>query len=417
MKIEEAAKILVLDPIHGAEIIAEELKALGKETDIFNPYRRLKKFEQNAPRKRLSKYDLVISPVHLNPDFEIVKQISENNIDSISHHEAVKEIARIKNLFEGIKVVEVTGTIGKTTVCSLIYQMLRYKTVLLHTSSSTRFRSVADDDEIIFPRISITPANVLKVIEIAAEKNLKPDIAVFEVSLGLTGIGDTGVITSLKEGNRIAGGMRDESAVIEASITNCAEKSIIVHPDNSFPGAKGNLWFDEIKLFDESEYEPEYYKNSVKIAFSALLSLEIPPEEIATNISAIDGRMKLQKVKGRFLIDNSNSGTKLTFLAEITKMAKRVLASASASVPEKKILIVGEESEYICEGIDLDELKRVVKEEVDEFFEIFIVGDKFKDKIEGKNVLFFATLDTALERAIKDSEEGSVIISNVKTWR
>ena len=86
-------------------------------------------------------------------------------------------------------------------------------------------------------------------------------------------------------------------------------------------------------------------------------------------------------------------------------------------MPEKKILIVGEESEYICEGIDLDELKRVVKEEVDEFFEIFIVGDKFKDKIEGKNVLFSATLDTALERAIKDSEEGSVIISNVKTWR
>jgi len=421
MKIEGASKILVLDPIHGAGVIAEELKVLGKEADIYNPYHPLKKFGRDASLNSLSKYDLVISPVHLNPGFEILKQISENKIDSMNHHEAVKEIARIKNLFDGIKVVEVTGTIGKTTVCSLIYQILRYKMVLLHTSASTRFRSVSVTDEIIFPRLSITPANVLKVMEIAAEKNLTPDIAVFEISLGLTGIGDVGVITSLKEGNRIAGGTKDESAVIEASITNCDENSIIVHPypDGSFPGARGGLWFDEIEHFDEPELG--YYKNQAEIAFSALLSLEIPREEIATNISAVDGRMKLQKVKGRFLIDNSNSGTKLRFLAEITEMAKQVLASASASasasVPEKKILVVGEESEYICEGIELDELRSVVEEGADEFFEIFIVGDKFKGKIEGKNVLSYPTLDSALEKAINDSDEGSVIISNVKTWR
>jgi hypothetical protein len=45
------------------------------------------------------------------------------------------------------------------------------------------------------------------------------------------------------------------------------------------------------------------------------------------------------------------------------------------------------------------------------------VGAEFKDKIEGKTVFFSDTLDAALEKAVSDSEEGSVIISNVKTWR
>jgi hypothetical protein len=48
---------------------------------------------------------------------------------------------------------------------------------------------------------------------------------------------------------------------------------------------------------------------------------------------------------------------------------------------------------------------------------VIIVGDEFKGKIRGKNVFFSDGLDAALEKAISDSEEGFVIISNVKTWR
>ena len=43
MNIKEASGILVLDPIHGAEVITEELKELGKEAEIFNPYHTFKK--------------------------------------------------------------------------------------------------------------------------------------------------------------------------------------------------------------------------------------------------------------------------------------------------------------------------------------------------------------------------------------
>ncbi|MBK5190499.1 MAG: hypothetical protein JJE19_03270 [Methanosarcinales archaeon] len=153
----------------------------------------------------------------------------------------------------------------------------------------------------------------------------------------------------------------------------------------------------------------EFCKNSLEAAFCAVLSLGIPPEEINTTISAVGGRMKLEELKGRFLIDNSNSGTKLKFIGEITEMAREI--------PEKMILIVGEESEYVCEGVSMEGLQKVVEQRASDFVEILIVGEGFKQKIKGKNVFFSDRLDTALEKAVNDSKDGFVIVSNVKTWR
>jgi UDP-N-acetylmuramyl pentapeptide synthase len=249
------------------------------------------------------------------------------------------------------------------------------------------------------------------------------------------------VITSLKEDYRIAGGTKDASAVKKASIKAFGVNSIIVHPGllisdvnlsgNTFGDNDKNLWieglenkvvFNRLRTINgdfttgEISFKPvdsfidtEYYRNSLEAAFCAVLSLGIPPEEINTTIPAVGGRMKLEKLKGRFLIDNSNSGTKLKFLDEIIELARRL--------SEKMILIVGEESEYVCEGVGVEELQKVVEQRASDFVEMLIVGEEFKGKIKGKNVFFSDGLDSALEKAISDSEEGFVIVSNVKTWR
>jgi len=426
MNIKEASRILVLDPIHGADVIADELKELGKDVTVLNPYREQSSFN------RLD-YDLVIAPVHLSPKFEIVKQALADNIPFMSHQEAVKAIAVSKDLFANINVIEVTGTVGKTSVCELICQLLKGKKVLSHTSSSTRFNSA--DDVIQFPRHSGTPASVLNVMRILKEKNLEPRIAQFDISLGLTGIGDVGVITSLKSDYRIAGGTKDASAVKLASINNFDAKSIIVHQSdvnaggNTYGDKDANLWltgnkvlFNRMKTLNgdyingeltfkafDSFFDTEHYRNCLGAAFCAVLSLGISPGELNTNISTVEGRMKLESLKGRFLIDNSNSGTKLKFLDVITEQARQLSG--------KMILILGVESQYVCEGVAVEELKEVVDNSASEFVEVSIVGDEFKGKIEGKNVFFSDGLDAALEKAINDSKEGFVIISNVKTWR
>jgi len=138
--------------------------------------------------------------------------------------------------------------------------------------------------------------------------------------------------------------------------------------------AKNHLWLDDtehkvffdglktvngdsvsggIKFNFEAGFYGDYYRNGLEASFCTVLSLGIPPEKVNTgDISAVRGRLKVENRKGRFLIDNSNSGTKLTFLDEITKMARRY--------SDKMILIVGEESKYVCEGVNKEELKEVV---------------------------------------------------------
>jgi UDP-N-acetylmuramyl pentapeptide synthase len=435
MELKEASKILVLDPIHGAEVISEELETLGKEAEIFNPYR------ESSYTKRLD-HDLVVLPVHLNPNFEIVKQALTKGIPFMTHHEAVKEIAAFKNFFDDFAVIEVTGTIGKTSTCELIAQLTASnKRVLLHTSSSTRLMSPENTQ--MFPRLGGTPANVLKVMELMQQRDLTADMAVFEISLGLTGIGTVGVITSLMEDYTIAGGTKEAAAVKIASTQNFGETSIIVHPgapltvtpggENVF-GCKGaNLWVadtenkvvynhlrtatsevidGELPFYPHESYASittDFYRAPLEAAFCAVLSLGIAPDDLTTTVSPVVGRMKPEMIKGRFLIDNSNSGTKLKFLGEITESAK--------SLSEKIILIAGEDSSHVCEGVPVEALKKVVEERSADFVSIILVGEQFRGKITGDNVSFSPHLDTALEKAVRESEEGFVILSNVKTWR
>ncbi len=465
MKINDAYRILVLDPIHGAEVLARELRELGKEVDIFNPYR------ESSFRGDLD-HDLVISPVHLNPNFEIVKQATDAHIPIITHHEAVKELVRMSNLFDGVRVVEVTGTVKKTTVCELMSQMLgfRGRKLLIHTSSGTRYRS-AEGEEQKLPRLSGsgTPANVIRAMRMAGDKGLEPDIAIFEVSLGLTGSGDVGVITSLEEDYKIAGGTKAASAAKIASIRNC--DGILVHPGIHFyphhppaPGGedKHNTYgdrgenlrievggenmmravFEGLKTIDGRIIRGElnfaldwrmgndYYRNCLEAALCALLSLGIAPEELNTgDITPVGGRMEIRELKGRILIDNSNSGTKLKFLNAVVDTARRL--SRSEGEGQGMILIIGEDSPYVCEGVDEEELREVVKNGCEsgsrsgsksDFKEIIIVGERFRAGIEGFSssdvrVSLATDLDTALNKAIEDSREGEVIISNVKIWR
>jgi len=455
LKIEDASRILVLDPIHGAEVIAGALKELGKEVDIFNPYR------EPSFRGNLN-YDLVIAPVHLNPHFEIMKQVLNAHIPLINHHEAVKELVSLNNLFSGLHVIEITGTVKKTTTCELIYQLLRgRKNIIMHTSSGTRYKpKSADGGEVKLPRLSGTPANVLKVMLMARDMDLNPEIAIFEISLGLTGSGDVGVITSLEDDYMIAGATKAASAAKMASIKNC--DGIIVHPglplssvvhDNSNSNSYGDRGenlriegvravFNKLRTIDGKvisgslNFAPfkwrigsDYYRSCLEAALCAVLSLGIAPEELNTEeITAVTGRMQVEALKGRILIDNSNSGTKLKFVSELVDAASHLRPYPSERARGEKqkqmkqmILIIGEDSPYVCEGINVDELKEVVEMANGRsvFKQIIIVGDRFQAEAEfaSASVSFASDLDTALNNAIDVSGEGDVIISNVKTWR
>ncbi|MCW7079476.1 MAG: coenzyme F430 synthase [Candidatus Methanospirare jalkutatii] len=442
--IESAERILVLDTIHGGSILVEELRLLGKEAFGLNPYR------TTSPPAH--DFDLVISPVHLNPALrEAVLRELRGSPEVISHHDAVREIVQATSLLEGVRAVEVTGTTAKTTVCELLCQMLRGKSVLSLTSAGTRFSD--GKKEVSLTRLSITPASILKALRLASESGLNAEFAVFEVSLGLTGVGSVGVLTSLSEDYAIAGGTSSASNAKKASLRNF--KGILVVPsscDVSAPAARavnivskdlylrGDVAFFHLNTLLNSEKHAShdiapssakcrieghvrlclnfcdcaFYRKCVEIALTAALSLGVPPEELNTSLQAVPARLSVVEWRRRVLVDNSNSGTKLQFLGEALALAERFKCQKRG---QEKVLIVGEEARYVCEGVGVDELRKIVEAKHAEFTKIIVVGDDFSDVFPYENVIISKSLQEALEEAVKSTGEGAIIVSMVKTWR
>jgi len=81
------------------------------------------------------------------------------------------------------------------------------------------------------------------------------------------------------------------------------------------------------------------------------------------------------------------------------------------------VLIVGEEARYVCEGVGVDELRKIVEAKHAEFTKIIVVGDNFSGVFPYENVIISKSLQEALEEAVKSTGEGAIIVSMVKTWR
>jgi len=316
--------------------------------------------------------------------------------------------------------------------------------VLSLTSAGTRFSD--GKKEVSLTRLSITPASILKALRLASENGLDAEFAVFEVSLGLTGVGSVGVLTSLSEDYAIAGGTSSASNAKKASLRNF--EGILVVPsscDVSAPAARavnivskdlylrGDVAFFRLNTLNASDIAPSsakckiegqvrlrlnfcdcaFYRKCVEIALTAALSLGVPPEELNTSLQAVPARLSVVEWRRRVLVDNSNSGTKLQFLGEALALAERYKRQRG----QEKVLIVGEEARYVCEGVSVDELRKIVEAKHAEFTKIIVVGDNFSGVFPYENVIISKSLQEALEEAVKSTGEGAIIVSMVKTWR
>ena len=231
---------LVVDLTHGGVKIAVSLKKKGENVLAYDIYNTLKDEE----RRMLEAYgdelleDLgelksfkgnmkVIYPIHLplTPP-----EIAENNQNLdytfITHHEAIREI--LGDWGCGIPVVEITGVKGKTSCAFMLKEILIDRNPLMLSSLGALLYE--NGRKIVLKKnISITPANIKQTIDlaykianpvceiaegIAESENLrKYSSAIFESSLGVSGIGDVGLLTNICENYPIA---KNRSSASEA---------------------------------------------------------------------------------------------------------------------------------------------------------------------------------------------------------
>ena len=224
-------KVMVVDATHGGITLSEEFWARGDEVTCVDVYGTLpkkawkeysEKFRVERELPAPSRYDLIVKPVHfpLDPFRGVEERV-------ITHHQAVRLL-----LYDRIKfpVVEITGSFGKTTSALCAISLLRRRfSILSLTSRGIRFQSGAKE-EVLLEGASTTPANIIKAVKLARER---PDLAIFEVSLGGTGLADLGIIKNVYENYPIA---RGTSSALEAKLSMVKDRkkgsTVLVNADD-----------------------------------------------------------------------------------------------------------------------------------------------------------------------------------------
>jgi hypothetical protein len=404
-------KILVLDTIHGGTVIGAAFEKAGCTVDLVDVYR--DSSGTDAGTARATQYDLVVAPVHLDPDHPLVRS---QKAPVISHHEAVRIL-----LGDSVPrpMIEITGARGKTTTAHALATLLPGAGVLL----SSRGLILYPEQQVI-GKMSITPASVLPAAGAASDMG---GFLIAEESLGITGAGDLAILTS-GDTYRCAAGKKDALEQKLKSLRNCSAVLLAPGVRCSLPGAvraedhaaitgttctittpEGTGSFDNALLLQDA------YRIPLVLAGTAACLLGLSPEGLS-RFSGLEGRMSVAHERGLTIVDNANSGTN----GETTVAAARFARSTAGTGPLTLVIGIEPGDGKVCEGFPDNEIvETVCRIRPDR---LVIVGPVLDppafppDAVAGMYIHRAPDLAKGREAAVSVSGQGSVVLA-VKTWR
>jgi UDP-N-acetylmuramyl pentapeptide synthase len=296
-------------------------------------------------------------------------------------------------------------------------------------------------------QLSITPANILTALDLVREFDFNPEVCIFEVSLGGTGLADVNILTTLSPEYSIAQGTKTSTFAKLQMLSNAKANSCIVMStatgsladpgrclntfgdeeatvryENIEPGEVTIAYSDlaridggrvsgEVRFTPTGCYDLASYQDALLCFVTAALSSKLDPEVIAHKLAhfkGVMGRMSAAVIKKRLLVDNSNSGLEVT---SIKRAIRYGLTLKKAG--HKAVLIIGVEAKNVCDGIAPEALAPLAEEAA--LDDVVVVGDQMRTS--RANVVRSNDLESALRAALALTKERDVIISCVKMWR
>lgn len=405
------SKVAVLDTIHGGSVIARRMVESGLQAEAFEVY-------HHTPN--LAGFDLVTAPVHLAPDNAALAAAKKGKKKIITHHQAVGELLRSR-IDPAMEIFEVTGTHSKTSTALLLALMLsRQKKVLSHT---TRGLEIWQEGKarLLEKGLSITPGNVIPAAEVGEAHAVQALIC--EISLGGTGLADYGIITSLSGDYCLANGSKWAStaklqmlALAKRGARLLANSDARLSPDVSF-AAKGRVYArpnslifakEEVRLELGPDLDFLGYETAIAAASAAADLVGMQRSEIAQALSGFDGfsgRMKIMRQPKQTFFDSSNSGLKVRDVA-------RALDRASG---RDLVVVVGEDGETVCEGMDVPALSQLLRQRKSEMARLILVGERLAPLAEELGAAIAKNLQQGLDMAQEESPKR--LLSCVKCFR
>ncbi len=406
-------KVAVLDTIHGAGTIAQRMVEGGIFAEALEVY-------HHEPS--VLDFDLVAAPVHLPPSNPVLAEARRLRKKIITHHQAVGELMA-SSVKPGLEIFEVTGTHSKTSTALLLAKILStQRLVLTHT---TRGLELWRDGKasILHSGLSITPGNVIPAV--AAADAQGAEALICEISLGGTGLADWGILTSFSGDYRIAKETKWAStaklqmvSLAKKGARLAANTDVPISPDISFgQGGKVRAKSDRLLFGNEEllltlgeDLDFPGYQTAIAAAGAVARSAGIPSEDIRRALQGFDGfsgRMKVQR-EGRLTIyDSSNSGLKVRDVN---------LALDRARGPHLGV-VVGEDAETVCEGMNIPGLLELLRARRDEMDLLVLVGERLAPYAEDLRASWARDLVAGQETALSASESLDRLLLCVKCFR
>ena len=478
-----------------------------KELDSFK--NQLKSNSIDKIEKGDDEKDMIINPIHSSLNINGLLTEIANSIDSkysdllnlyeiINHHEATGRVLSIwkeETQNQNIQTIEITGVKGKTSTAFLLKEIFSKNnkdTLLLSSLGAYLFRKSNDSEQklILQKNISITPANIINTIQLAKKiahpkcstfpicdknldlderieendiqeesndnpyKDLNYDMAIFENSLGICGLGDIGILTNLVENYSIAKGrsnameakrqvFKSPWVVIEHETLNefySSEKEEYADKINSFSlnNPDANVYcesidydidntnikiiYHELKKIDGKLINGELYAIdcfapgshhvlNILSASTTALALGIDEEIIQnalSNFKGIDGRTNVRQIDSEndlIIIEEINPGINTKAIESSINMIKDI---------DDYYIIIGGKYGVTCEEIDEEKLSQFLHEYLNNNPNANLiltdeVGRSLYDKIDKSNkrdfkIEFIEDYKEAQKIAIKDKK-------------
>ncbi|MEM2943900.1 MAG: coenzyme F430 synthase [Methanomassiliicoccales archaeon] len=396
-------KVLVMDATHGGFSVAHEYEKRGAEVTLVDCYGTGTEMLEAEARKAgvhiVRKtpegfFDLVVSPIHC-PDHFLKGATWEKKITT---HQAVGELCSFKS-----RIVEVTGTKGKTTTSHLIAHLLRSqgRRVLMLSSAGI----VLYDDgqtKILKREASIAPTTILEV----ANMNVEFDVGVFEVSLGGTSNADTGVITTIENNYPIAAGTRKAYDGKVQMVQNSKNTLVIRKAEEGIWtsqarqglkivtfGAGGDV---EVRIVSKlllgsktkveilfgkdcrvtadlsSRFIAPAYVPSISAAAAVAFDFGLEVDDIGRSLSSFDGvqgRAEISCHKNSWIIRDRNPGVSAASIGYLLECMK------SYSDLKKISLVVEPVSKRVCEKLDVSEIEKIISTQRDFIDGAYLLSD------------------------------------------
>ncbi len=445
-------RIAVLDLTHGGKIIARKLKKLVSSVSAIDVYKTLSLEELKGLESeginttqdalKATDFDVIVSPVHLDNNYPMLADAFNNDIPVLSHHAAVGEILSEYSLKDKT-LIEITGTRAKTSTAILLAEILcREKKVVSHTS-----RGLEDwrTKKLIKKGLSITPASVLSALDCIREAGIEFDVLISEISLGGTGCADIGVITTIANDYKIANNTKLASDAKRQMILNAKPGSTLVINNDALRSfgacrrdvniisfsddinASCNVYYEDantiayflgekkgsIHIPEARDYDINAYKTAFVCATAAARAMNLDAgiiESAIREFRGAEGRMKKTALKGRILIDNSNSGMDI-------QVAEKALLFSKAQ-GARIVMVLGEEAKEVCEGLAPSGVERFVQEHLNELEALVLVGARMKPLVNTENNIHYAEdLASGVELAKRLTRKKDIILSCVKCFR